>query len=267
MRRFKEEQKQILIEKDRQARETEREKREQHEKEAEKQREMNMKEMKIRFGRYHGRDCETSYQEDRNYCRWVLDVETGNPAVIEFKNFIKTRDGQWEEECRERKRVELEEREVKIEENRRAAEAEAREKERIMKQIRRAKMENERMENRDNHTARDDDDTKNFTTEAKGSKTRADDLTTEAKGSNARTEESRGKSEAATRDDTIEITTKTTTMVNEQEGEFPFTMGREIPRNEVKMIVSWRTETGIQTSETGHEMGEQWENYWRNTNW
>ena len=55
----------------------------------EKQREMNMKEMKIRFGRYHGRDCETTYQEDRNYCRWVLDVETGNPAVMEFKNFIK----------------------------------------------------------------------------------------------------------------------------------------------------------------------------------
>ena len=38
-----------------------------------------------------------------------------------------------------------------MEENRRAAEAEAREKERIMKQIRRAEMENERMENRDNH--------------------------------------------------------------------------------------------------------------------
>ena len=48
VRRFKEEQKQIMIEKERQARENEREKREQHEKEAEKQREMNMKEMKIR---------------------------------------------------------------------------------------------------------------------------------------------------------------------------------------------------------------------------
>ena len=136
---------------------------------------MNMKEMKIRFGRYRGRACESIYQEDRNYCRWVQDVETGNPAVIEFKNFIKMRDEQWEEECRERKRIQLEEIEVRIEENRRAAEAEAREKERIMKQIRRSEMENERMENRD---------TKNFTTEAKDSKARTDDLTTEAKGSN-----------------------------------------------------------------------------------
>ena len=52
--------------------------------EAEKQQETNMKEMKIRFGRYHGRDCKTFYQEDRNY-QWVLDVETGNPAVIEYQ--------------------------------------------------------------------------------------------------------------------------------------------------------------------------------------
>ena len=111
VRRFKEEQKQIMIEKERQARENEREKREQEtmmnndrvrsaaqaldEREAEKQREMKMKEMKIRFGRYHGRDCETIYQEDRNYyCQWVLDVETGNRAVIEFKNFIKARNEQ-----------------------------------------------------------------------------------------------------------------------------------------------------------------------------
>ena len=54
VRGFKEEQKQIMIEKERQARENEREKREQQEKEVEKQREMNMREMKIRFGRYHG---------------------------------------------------------------------------------------------------------------------------------------------------------------------------------------------------------------------
>ena len=106
--------------------------------------------------------------------------------------------------------------------------------------------------NRDNHNTKDDNDTKNFTTEAKGSKAKADDitteakggkakadnttteakgskaradhLTTEAKGGKARTEENRSKSEAATCDDTMEITTKTTTMVNEQGGEFPFTI-------------------------------------------
>ena len=304
--KFKEEQRQIMMEKERQARE----KREHHEKDAEKQQEMNMKEMNIRFGRYHGRACESIFQEDRNYCRWVQDVETGSAAVIEFKNFIKARDEQWEEECRERKRIELEEREMRTEENRRAAETEAKEKERTMKQMRRAEMENQKMENRDNHNTRDDDDNaKNFTTEAKGSKAKADNLTTEAKGTKAkahsftteanfskakaddltreekndnarkndlateaednkvRTEESRGKSEATTKEDTIEITTKTTTKVNEQGREFPFTLGREIPQNEVKMIGSKRTDTGIETSVTGHEMGEQWENYWRKSNW
>ena len=56
-------------------------------------------------------------------------------------------------------------------------------------------------------------------------------------------------------------------MINEQGREFPFAMEREFPRNEVKMIIGQRTETGIQTSETGCEMREQWESQWRNTNW
>ena len=94
----------------------------------------------------------------------------------------------------------------------------------------------------------------NPTTETKGSKARADDLTIKAKGGKARAVENSSKFEAATRDDTTEITTKTTAMVSKQGGEFPFAMGREIPRNEVKMIISQRTETGIQTSETGHEI-------------
>ena len=78
-----------------------------NERETEKQQETNMKEMKIQFGRYHGRDCETIYQEiDPNVIG--EDVETGNLAVIEFKNFIKARNEQWEEQCREQKRIELE---------------------------------------------------------------------------------------------------------------------------------------------------------------
>ena len=99
-----------------------------NERETEKQQETNLKGMKIRFGRYHGRDCETIYQEDRSYCQWVLTVDTGNPAVIEFRNFIKARNEQREEQCRGQKRIELEEREARIEENRRTAEAEARER-------------------------------------------------------------------------------------------------------------------------------------------
>ena len=105
------------MEKERQVRE----KRDHDEKEAEKQREMSIKKMKIRFGRCNGRTCESTYQEDRDYCRWVQDMETSNQAVIEFKNFIRPRNEQWEEECRKLKRIELEEREMRIEENRRLA--------------------------------------------------------------------------------------------------------------------------------------------------
>ena len=42
--------------------------------------------MTIKFGRYHGRRCESIYQEDQGYCRWAQDVATENQAVIEFKN-------------------------------------------------------------------------------------------------------------------------------------------------------------------------------------
>ena len=56
-------------------------------------------------------------------------------------------------------------------------------------------------------------------------------------------------------------------MIHEQREEFPFVMGREIPRNEIRMVINQRTETGIQTSETGQREGEQWESQWRIKNW
>ena len=46
--------------------------------------------------------------------------------------------------------------------------------------------------------------------EEKNDNARVDDHATEAEDNKARTEENRGKSEAATREDTIEVTTKTT---------------------------------------------------------
>ena len=136
-----------------------------------------------------------------------------------------------------------------------------------MKQIRRAEMENERLEERDNHND-NDNDAKKFTAEAKGSKAKAVDFTTEetggkakadnltvTKGNKAWNEEDSNRHEAATE------------MIHEQGGEFPFAMGREFPRKGIRMIINQRTETGIQTSEAGQRMGEQWESQRRNTNW
>ena len=56
-------------------------------------------------------------------------------------------------------------------------------------------------------------------------------------------------------------------MITEQGGGFPFQLGREIARNEIKMIVSQTTEAGIQTSMTGQGTDDQWENYRGCTNW
>ena len=132
-------------------------------------------------------------------------------------------------------------------------------------------MENERLEETDNHNAKDNNDTTaearaddstteekggkakadDFTTEETGNKARADFLAIEAKGNKARTEEDSNRHEAAAE------------MIHEQREEFPFVMGREIPRNEIRMVINQRTETGIQTSETGQRVGEQWESQWR----
>ena len=118
------------------------------------------------------------------------------------------------------------------------------------------------MEETDNHNAKDVNDitaeakADDFTTEetggkakadnlteAKGNKARADYLATEGKGSKARTEEDSNRHEVAAE------------MIHEQREEFPFVMGREIPRNGIRMVINQRTETGIQTSETGQRVG------------
>ena len=106
-----------------------------------------------------------------------------------------------------------------------------------MKQIRQAEMENERLEEADNHNAKDDNDTTaearadDSTTEDKGGKAKADDFTTEetdgraradylateAKGSKARTEENNNRHETVAE------------MIHEQREEFPTRHGKRNP--------------------------------------
>ena len=47
-------------------------------------------------------------------------------------------------------------------------------------------------------------------------------------------------------------------MITEQGRGFPFQLGREIPWDEIKMIVSQTTEAGIQTNMTGQGTDDQW---------
>ena len=68
-------------------------------------------EMKVDFGQYMGSTSESIYREDRNYCQWISRQDSPNPALIEFQEFIRTAQKEWADECRERKRRELEERE------------------------------------------------------------------------------------------------------------------------------------------------------------
>ena len=107
----------------------------------------------------------------------------------------------------------------------------------------------------------------NLTTDAKGGKARKANFTAETRNDETEAEETRDRSEAQTRKGTIEITTKKTTMITEQGGGFPFQLGREVPRKEIKMIVSQTTEAGIQTSMTGQGTDDQWKNYRGCTNW
>ena len=93
-------------------------------------------EMKVGFGEYMGRTCKSIYREDRNFSEWVNRLYSPNPAMIEFQEFIRTTEKEWEDEFRETKRRELEERENKLEDNRRNAESEMEERQQILQQTR-----------------------------------------------------------------------------------------------------------------------------------
>ena len=68
-------------------------------------------EMKIGFGRYMERTCESIYKEDPTHFEWVSRMDTPKKAVIEVQEFMKMYEEEWEDECREAKRMELRERE------------------------------------------------------------------------------------------------------------------------------------------------------------
>ena len=54
----------------------------QDEAEKEMERQTARSEMKVGFGRYKGRTCESIYKEDRHCCEWLTRQESTNPALF-----------------------------------------------------------------------------------------------------------------------------------------------------------------------------------------
>ena len=97
----------------------ERERSRQEEIEREIERHVARSRMTVDFGRYKGKTCESVYRDDRSYCQWISTQDSPNPAIIRFQEFIRNTEQEWEDESRAMKRKELEEREKKLEANRR----------------------------------------------------------------------------------------------------------------------------------------------------
>ena len=79
------------------------------------------------FGRYYGRTYRDVYRNERQYCEWVMTVESQNKGLTKFQKFLQ----RVEEETRGNLRKELEEREKRIQSNElnRAAAASSEERE------------------------------------------------------------------------------------------------------------------------------------------
>ena len=79
------------------------------------------------FGRYYGRTYRDVYRNERQYCEWIMTVESQNKGLTKFQKFLQ----RVEEETRENLRKELEEREKRIQSNElnRAAAASSEERE------------------------------------------------------------------------------------------------------------------------------------------
>ena len=91
--------------------------------------------MRIRFGRYKGRTCESIYKEDRNYCEWASRQESTNPALLSSNNSFDRAEREWENKSRKKRRA-LEEREKKLEEKRTATESELEERQPLLQETR-----------------------------------------------------------------------------------------------------------------------------------
>ena len=93
-------------------------------------------EMKVGFGRFKGRTCESICKEARGHCESISRQDPTNPAPIAFPEFIQIAEREWENESREKKkrRRELEKRETNLEEHRRAAESEMEERQQLLQE-------------------------------------------------------------------------------------------------------------------------------------
>ena len=253
--RLTEEQKHVLAEKEEWAPETERKKQEEMAMERENSKngrnsgkgtgekdvrhQTAQSEMKVGLGRYMGRTCESVCKEDPNYCEGVKKMDTEKGAIIEFQEFMKMYDEEWEDERREAKRRELREREAKLEENRKTAESGMEERKLVLQQTRDmvAGMDAELKSGRAASRRDDDDEARRSNPTAVAR--RNDDETADgehdtmaaARQDNDEAKENGDDMTTGGNDNTT--TVGATEMSPEERWRFPFEFGREIPRDKM----------------------------------
>ena len=214
---------------------------------------------------------------------------TPNKVVIEFQEFMKMYEEEWEDECREAKRKELREREARLEENRKTAESEMEERRQMLQQTR------DMLAGMDTVFKSgwaamkcDDDDTATrqhaVAANTKGSPTaaaRRNDDETADKGNDtmaaARQDDDEmrdRRSNMTTEGDNNTTTAGTMEKSAEERWRPPCEQGGEIPRDKMMTRAERNTEIGTQTNVTREEedLKRAAEDRWNNprrgeTNW